>query len=62
MQEAQSEIKSEGAPKVDETTIDDILKKPVEEKVMETLSQKNAVGKAKDYLSIMTFSKSGLVD
>jgi hypothetical protein len=34
---------------------------PVEEKTQETLSQKNAVGKANDYLKMMAFSKSGLV-
>ena len=34
--------------------------KPVDNSV-ETLSQKNAVAKAKDYLDLMAFSKSGLV-
>ncbi|MDI9476666.1 MAG: Ltp family lipoprotein [Natronincolaceae bacterium] len=32
-----------------------------EPKPKETLSQKNAVGKAKDYLSVMAYSKSGLI-
>ena len=33
-----------------------------EEETTGTLSQKNAVRKAKDYLSIMAFSKSGLIE
>lgn len=35
---------------------------PAEEETTETLSQKNAVGKAEDYLNYTAFSKSGLVE
>lgn len=33
-----------------------------EEKTTETLSQKNAVKKAEDYINIMAFSRSGLIE
>lgn len=38
------------------------LEKTIEKEVKETLSQKNAVRKANDYLKIMAFSKGGLVE
>lgn len=38
------------------------VKEKETEKSSETLAQKNAVGKAKEYLKIMSFSKSGLIE
>lgn len=41
---------------------DDVPVSVVEPKETETLGQKNALRKAKDYLNLMAFSKSGLIE
>lgn len=54
--------KNEDMQKVEETKKE--VEKPIknaEKETTETLSQKNAVGKANNYLSVMAFSKSSLV-
>jgi colicin import membrane protein len=58
-EEVEEPKNAEKTERVEEPTESTIVDK--EEATNETLSQKNAVRKAKEYLSVMAFSKEGLI-